>query len=226
MTNLNIYSEEPLSDIWTGYTILHNNGNFMKSITANRRCTSSKIFINIGVSGSVNIKVYKGYKADRDTLTFDLANSVIISGTDYNDLNRIIIDDMLGTKQEYICYYIGVIALEDYVELKLNKYGVYFDDFLSVSDFQVSNNTNIQNDINMSPLKKQKYDKYVNFNLYANRAQLQQIINVIEFPYYLVHNENSVNNDTLKLSNISITPSYINDTNQWMSINLKNIEEI
>lgn len=223
---LAIYSDEPLwKDLYnTNFKI--QNGIKLRLANINRGNNKNVIYLDIFFLGKAYVNIYRGYR-ENGVLKYERSNHELINNFNTDGERKIYyFQDFTPSNKRYINYYVEIEALLETIIRPYNT-GIYFDDILSSNSFTNQINCSLENDINSNPIEQQIYDKITSFKLVVNRGYIQQVVNVIEKPFYFINKiSDCLDNSTTKLANRSISTQYVTGHTKYVEITLTNLEEI
>lgn len=215
METLELYSPEPFDSILDDSG---DNGDVFTTISANRNIRYSQIYIEVSsVSGFIRPTVHRGYYSG-DNLLYHTREYADISTIgrhvfEYDNLND----------SQFVTYYITFEVVYAFGgSIVVDSMGVMFDDVIGTKDNSLGYSTNISTDINFNPLYKQLYTKSNPFTLYMNKDYLEEVLNIIEKPFYLVDDKSDCldnSSDLLIESGISIFYPTSSSKNIGLSLN-------
>lgn len=215
-----IYSPEPFDDILLNTRA--NNGEIIKTISCNRDIKKSSIYIEIKNLGIVRPTVYRGYFDENENLQYYSTTYADIPTSD--DYQHIVFNDDILNVHNYITYRVEFESLSDDNEVDIDSMGVVFSGFDSTKDNTISYSCNLLSDINKKPLSYQTYTKTQSFTMIINRSDFEEVLSIIEKPYYLVNIiDDCIDNSTKKLIETNTSISYITDATKMCYVTITNI---
>lgn len=215
-----IYSPEPFEDILLNTR--GDNGDTIKTISCNRDIKKSSIYIEIKNLGIVRPTVYRGYFDENENLQYYSTTYADIPASD--DYQHIVFNDDILNVHNYITYRVEFESLSDDNEVDIDSMGVVFSDFESTKGNTISYSCNLLSDINKKPLSYQTYTKTQSFTMIINRSDFEEVLSIIEKPYYLVNIiDDCIDNSTKKLIETNTSISYITDATKMCYVTITNI---
>lgn len=219
---LYMYSEEKVfTDLYNTLTL--NNGSKARLVNINRSNNKNKIYFKFNLTGRLYINIYRGYFDENRVLNYELSNKQLVTGTGVDE--TMYFQDFTSLDRHYTNYYIELEPIEP-ITIEPIETGLYFDSLETPRGFTNVFQTNLVNDINGYPLMKQDHEKVISFNVIVNRGYLQQLINVVEKPFYLIWEDNCINNSTKLLANRNINTNYVTSHSKYIDVSLTNVEQI
>lgn len=215
-----IYSPEPISEVLLSKT--GDNGDLINTTSFNREIKKSTIFIEIKNSKKLRPTVYRGYYSEYGELVY---NKTTYTDIEPNVIHtNITFDDDIINVENYVTYYISFESLADGNVVDIDMMGVVFSDFEATKNNTISYSCNLLSDINNKPLSYQHYNKTQSFTLLINRSDFEEILSVVQKPYYLVNViSDCLDNSTKKLIEQNINRSYITSSSKMCFVTIDNI---
>lgn len=184
--DLNIYSPEKIGTIISDS--FGENGEFLTTISVKRGNRYSKIYMNYNSGGDVIPTVFRSYWKGDQLVRHSKTYPILLKNDHPNPPKQVEFEYDMLNDYNYITYFISfeVIATSG-AFITIDEIGVIFDDILATSNRTDDYSTSLIRDINNTPTSRQNYTKKVGYTLITNRSNVQEIINVLEKPYYLVN---------------------------------------
>lgn len=212
-----IYSQEPFESVLDNNT--GDNGDVLETISVNRKCRASTIYVKYDTNKSFIPKIYRGYYDENGSLQYKSTTYDIASGSGTLMLKYDMLNDF-----NYITYRMELECLSDGTTVTIDEMGVLFDVIVSTLDNNHSFGTNIKTDINKVPLYFQEYQESLSYTLLVNRTNLDQILNVVEKPYYLVNVINDcIDNSSNLLIENGIRVDFPTSATKMVLVTIQNI---
>ena len=216
---MNIFSPEPFETYLLSNS--GNNGDILRTIAFRRNNRASSVYLNVTLVGRVKITLFRAYK--------DTDNNLIYHSKEYGIIKDVINEelilkyDMLND-HKFVTYKLEFECIDNNTTLTINNLGLIFDEIDATLNNTSQFTTNLLKDINGTPLTKQNYNESLAFTMLVNRARLDEILNVVEQPYYLVDIKNEcIDNSSPLLVESGIDIQYATSATKDAYITVKNI---
>lgn len=211
-----IYSPEPFDGLLLNDSA--SNGDLINTISFNRDNRNSSIYIELTNTSRVIPTVMRGYYKDGIIDYVFKTEAIIEPGT-----SNITFDYDEHQDHNFVTYKIIFEVIDTYGTIEMNQVGLVYNIDLTTSNIK-SYSTSLLTDINNKPLYRQDYNLTHTFGFIANRTDFEEILNVIEKPYYLVN----VLNDCIDLSSgllvaTGINPKYVTKATKFCEYTISNI---
>lgn len=215
-----IYSPANISDIIPENA--GSNGDIVRTTSINRKSKGSSIYVEMNTSGSVIPTVYRGYYDEDQRIQYKSKTYKEIGYT--NGTSHIVFDFDEYNNYNYVSYYVSfeITALSgatvNIFDIGLTK------DVIAVTETIKQNSCKLISDINNNPLSYQKSTETNTVGLYILRQELQDLINVVDKPYYVVNKlNNCLDMSTPLLIKTNYDFEYVFNNPQYMIVTLNNI---
>lgn len=214
---MKLYSKERFTNVMLSNT--GNNGSILPTISINRSIRFSKIYFKCVVVGKLKPTLYRRYKDGDSLITVEQELNIIDSTT-----TEYIIEYDIKNDHNYIDYAIWFECLQNDCEIYISEIGVIFDSFDSTLDYNKSYSSSSNYDINMDFLDYQEYESNHNFSLICNRSVVEEVLNILDEPYYIVDvKDGCVDNSSSELISTSITTSYVTGHTKYVKLTINNL---
>lgn len=221
MSEQKLYSPEPFDDPML--ELVGFNGDILRSVSFNRNNRNSSAYVEIKTNCRLIPTVIRSYYDDNGSLQKFSKVYAIIEPT--NGLfNNIVFDYDEHNDYRYVSYRLEFEVIGPVAIIEVNQIGVVFDTFDMVTSTVVQYFTKLLTDINNKPLSKQEYTKVFNYSIICNSTDKEEVLNVIEKPYYFVNIlDGCINNSSKLLVEQGITISYITSATKMIEIKVNNL---
>ena len=216
---MNIFSPEPFETYLLSNS--GNNGDILRTIAFRRNNRASSVYLNVTLVGRVKITLFRAYKDTDNNLIYHSNEYGIIKDVTNEEL--ILKYDMLND-HKFVTYKLEFECIDNNTTLTINNLGLIFDEIDATLNNTSQFTTNLLKDINGTPLTKQNYNESLAFTMLVNRARLDEILNVVEQPYYLVDvKDECIDNSSPLLVESGIDIQYATSATKDAYITVKNI---
>lgn len=214
-----LYSPEPVNNLMSQST--GNNGTILQSVNFNRHNRQSTVYIEIKTDKRLIPKVSRAYYDESGSLRGKSKTYAIIEPTD--DYIHLEFDYDEHNDFAFVSYKVSFECLSDDTTIDVAQIGVTFDIDLITSTL-MSYKTSLLTDVNNIPLYKQNYINTYDCSFICNQTDKEEVLNIVEKPYYLVNIlNNCIDNSTKLLVENGITVDYVTSATKLVEITIKNI---
>ncbi len=199
-----------------------NNGDVLESITISRNNRYNKIKLNYETDGRVLLWCTRFYYDENKELIPIKVRCEVV-GDSYERTGTVIIDYPIQYNFDYVAFKIEAEILSSNVTFDLTEMSIASTELEISNQYNLVMNSTNHRDINGNFIDYQTITKNYNLNIVINKSRLEEILNIIEKPFYVVNELNcNIDFSSKELICNEVSTNYVNRAGKYLNLTLSN----